>query len=1421
MYNRCYILLSNCSYRSFTLTYRFGFTVLVFLHFTISRRQFLSTYGLFNVDFRFCSVLSLTYYKSVVWPGDYGIPKPWYFPFSCLNLRKPVLFLELPPNNEQSDDLVGDPLQTSESPLVLHTGDGGSNELGQKTAQVKTDSTDGVALDLLLPNPLEPNESLLGCTEDTFGQSSSWSQNYYPHEYFESEPIGLQVGVAIHQLRKVYSNKQSTVVAVSNLTMNIHEGQITVLLGHNGAGKTTTLSILTGLLTPTSGTAYIYGHNICKDIEGVRGKMGFCSQYDILYDTLTVEEHLYLSAHLKDCESSVIDQQRKKYAKTLSGGMKRRLSIGMTLIGDSKALILDEPTSGLDPEARRQVWDILQAERAHRTILITTHYMDEADHLGDRIAILASGELKCFGSPLFLKAKYGAGYLLSVNKESTCSSDHVLKLVQQYIPNALIRSDYGEEIRILLPLDSIDQFAKLFQNLELNKTSLGIVNFGVSVTTMEEVFHQVSEQTKATPPTSGYDHKTLKTPTCKKKCRVSKIQSIQDKNETEITQPSFDSTDLHQVRNHGFSFYLQQTYALIIKRYIFTKRNLIFVSSQIVVPIVFAFIALFLFRRLLRIQSAPDPRLGLSLDPYGEGLLVTYSNEIQSIEKRRIADQFIQSYVKQFGDKRVTSIEFNTTNGGYEDNLLKEIAIPNLFNYRLKSIIGLVADNKSSLQDKMISLRAYFQGESFHAAPISLNAVMNGFLRYLSTNDQTICPGLAASDTPPQIHVANQPLPKTKEESARQIDHIRGLILVALAGFPLASNMLLSVSYLASSFGFFPIYETVTKAKHLQFVCGVKLVPYWISIYVWDICLFSLSVTGILLCFVAFDLEQFAVGERFHNLVVLFGLFMWAALPQMYLLSRLFRSPTSGLVWLTAINVFTASIGLILVGLLSTPAIHQQALGINLMYFWIAISPSFCLAHGIFALFINYQFRQICDSIFVQVLCHFEPANSCCLKTCDPFCAYWTKNEMSYEVGGIGVHLTALAAHGLVYITLVLVIDSSIGRYLKTSLVALYRRYRHRYSNPESLVLNQSHDLMFDESVSVTEDIDVRQHRHLVESLPLSRLKEQTSLTLYRVSKTYGPINLCRNQLKKPAVDSLSLAILPSECFGLLGANGAGKTTIFRMITGDLEPSSGQILVAGCDLNRNLRKAQQGLGYCPQFDALLPYLTGYETLQLFARLRGIQEKTLNKEVDQLSYDLKLTKSAHGLVNHYSGGERRKLSVAVALVGGTPLVCLDEPTTGVDPISRRCIWNLLMKCRRQGRTLVLSSHSMEECEALCSRVSIFVNGRLKCLGTCQHLKARFGRGYSLNIQVITPVVHPPSSITTVESIMSATSSVSERDTNDANRRVERLNSHQKALTEAVDNVSNFIKGEFPDAHLVDQHQGVLQYHLPTDEQIRYA
>uniref|UniRef100_A0A3B5BFF2 ABC transporter domain-containing protein n=1 Tax=Stegastes partitus TaxID=144197 RepID=A0A3B5BFF2_9TELE len=149
----------------------------------------------------------------------------------------------------------------------------------------------------------------------------------------------------------------------------------------------------------------------------IRRSLGLCPQHDVLFDNLTVREHLLFYAqvsHYKipDEVDRIIrilnlEDKRQARSKTLSGGMKRKLSIGIALIGDSKVVMLDEPTSGMDPSARRATWDLLQGEKRGRTILLTTHFMDEADLLGDRIAIMAGGELQCCGSPLFLKNKYG------------------------------------------------------------------------------------------------------------------------------------------------------------------------------------------------------------------------------------------------------------------------------------------------------------------------------------------------------------------------------------------------------------------------------------------------------------------------------------------------------------------------------------------------------------------------------------------------------------------------------------------------------------------------------------------------------------------------------------------------------------------------------------------------------------------------------------------------------------------------------------------------------------------------------------------------------------------------------------------------------------------------------------------------------
>nr|KAF6400152.1 ATP binding cassette subfamily A member 7 [Rousettus aegyptiacus] len=210
---------------------------------------------------------------------------------------------------------------------------------------------------------------------------------------------------------------------------------------------------------------------------------------------------------------------------------------------------------------------------------------------------------------------------------------------------------------------------------------------------------------------------------------------------------------------------------------------------------------------------------------------------------------------------------------------------------------------------------------------------------------------------------------------------------------------------------------------------------------------------------------------------------------------------------------------------------------------------------------------------------------------------------------------------------------------------------------------------------------------------------------------------------KTPAVDRLCLGIPPGECFGLLGVNGAGKTSTFRMVTGDMLPSGGEAILAGHSVTKEPAAAHRRMGYCPQSDAIFELLSGREHLELFARLCGVPEAKVAQTASSGLAHLGLSKYADWPAGTYSGGNKRKLATAIALVGDPAVVFLDEPTTGMDPSTRRFLWNSLLAVVREGRSVVLTSHSMEECEALCTRLAIMVNGRFRCLGSVQHLKGR--------------------------------------------------------------------------------------------------
>jgi len=225
----------------------------------------------------------------------------------------------------------------------------------------------------------------------------------------------------------------------------------------------------------------------------------------------------------------------------------------------------------------------------------------------------------------------------------------------------------------------------------------------------------------------------------------------------------------------------------------------------------------------------------------------------------------------------------------------------------------------------------------------------------------------------------------------------------------------------------------------------------------------------------------------------------------------------------------------------------------------------------------------------------------------------------------------------------------------------------------------------------------------------------------------------------KVAVDCLSFGVKNGECFALLGVNGAGKTTTFKILSGDYMQTSGKAYIVGHEVPGQLQEARNYIGYCPQFDALLENLTAKEHLSLYAAIKGIPHHLRERFVEKQLREMNLKQYENICAGTYSGGNKRKLSVAIAMIGNPPVVFLDEPSTGMDPEARRFMWNVISRISKERKlsSVILTTHSMEEAEALATKMGIMVNGNLQCLGTSQHIKNKFGGGYEIEVKLDIP------------------------------------------------------------------------------------
>uniref|UniRef100_A0A672UVX1 P-type phospholipid transporter n=1 Tax=Strigops habroptila TaxID=2489341 RepID=A0A672UVX1_STRHB len=1238
----------------------------------------------------------MTWYIESVFPGQYGIPRPWYFPFT-----KSYWFGEKPQDREHR-----------------------------------------------YPDQKGPSEV---CKEE--------------------EPTHLSLGVSIQNLVKVYRDGKK--VAVDGLTLNFYEGQITSFLGHNGAGKTTTMSILTGLFPPTSGTAFILGKDIRSELSNIRQNLGVCPQHNVLFDLLTVEEHIWFYARLKglpekkvkeEVEQMAVDvslpHKLKARTSKLSGGMQRKLSVALAFVGGSKVVILDEPTAGVDPYSRRGIWELLLKYRQGRTIILSTHHMDEADILGDRIAIISHGKLCCVGSSLFLKNQLGTGYYLTLvkkdvdsslsscrNSSSTVSylkkddsvsqsssdaglgSDHesdtltidvsaISNLITKHVAEARLVEDIGHELTYVLPYKAAKEGAFVeLQNESWQKRNRRV--FG----DRQSCLRPFTEDDAFDPNDSDIDPESR---------------------ETDLLS-GMDGKGSYQMK--GWKLTQQQFMALLWKRLLIAKRSRKGFFAQIVLPAVFVCIALMFslivppFGKYPSLELQPwmydeqytfisndapeDPSTQRLLDAllnkpgFGTRCMQGHSipdtpctvgqtewttasvpdscsNEkikkmlpvfcltqhlyttdiLQNLTGRNISDYLVKTYVQIIGKSLKNKVWVNEFRyGGFSLGASSSLMLPPSLEVtdaikQVKKILELAQGSSgdrflNSLSSFMKGLdtknnvKVWFNNKGWHAIASFLNVINNAILRAnLEQGKNPSAYGITAF---------NHPLNLTKQQLSEVALMTTSVdVLVSIC-------VIFAMSFVPASFVVFLIQERVSKAKHLQFISGVKPVIYWLANFVWDMCNYIVPATLVIIIFICFQQKSYVSSSNLPVLALLLFLYGWSITPLMYPASFVFKIPSTAYVVLTSVNLFigiNSSVATFVLELFTNNKLNNIN---DILKSVFLIFPHFCLGRGLIDMVKN---QAMADAL-------------------ERFGENRFVSPLSWDL--VGRNLFAMAVEGVVFFLITVLIQ-----------YRFFIRPRPVYAK-----LPPVND----------EDEDVTRERQRI----ISGGGQSDILEIKELTKIY-------RMKRKPAVDRICVGIPPGECFGLLGVNGAGKSSTFKMLTGDTDVTGGEAFLKGNSILSNIQEVHQNMGYCPQFDAVNELLTGREHLEFYALLRGVPEKEVCKVGEWAIRKLGLVKYGEKYAGNYSGGNRRKLSTAIALIGGPPVVFLDEPTTGMDPKARRFLWNCALSVIKEGRSVVLTSHSMEECEALCTRMAIMVNGRFRCLGSVQHLKNRFGDGYTIVVRI---------------------------------------------------------------------------------------
>ncbi|NXJ90180.1 ABCAA protein, partial [Corythaixoides concolor] len=1068
-----------------------------------------------------------------------------------------------------------------------------------------------------------------------------------PPEFLGKEAIRL------NNIKKTYKKKDKKTEALRGLSLNIYEGQITALLGHTGAGKTTLINVLSGLTLPSEGSATIYDYKLSEpgDREEIKEMIGICPQFNLQFEALTVKENLETFAKIKGIKSKEIEQEvqnilelldisnvQDTQAEKLSGGQKRKLSIGIAMLGNPQVLFLDEPTAGLDPLSRQQVWSLLKEHRAGRVTLFSTQFMDEADILADRKAFISHGRLKCVGSSLFLKKKWGICYHLRIHVNDSCDLENVTSLVKQYIPNVIFSGHSKYELRFKLSLENVNKFPDLFSGLD-RCSSQGIISYGVSMTTLEDVFLRLEEEATV----DQEDEHVLGEEWAEAGPRCP--------NETE--PGSLLLSDTGKVTVDGLALWRQQVSAMAWVRFLKFKSSVKSLRSLLLLYAVFLLPVVLQLSLIAAWQSVGAWELSSALYflPLGKRVhLETTSLLVHNNTGTGIED-FIHTLESQDITVEITS----------EENITKELK----HNGAIKVAFTLFS---CSLKSYRFTVLCHM--EAINCFPVLVNVISNALLRALNSTAH--------------IRIWNHPFLSISK--SHYWDYFVSFHLVYMA--------FLFPGFLPHfAMGYMQDYKVGARAQ-LR-ISGLVPSAYWCGQALVDIPLCWLllfSMFGF-----QFTISNYVSRNINSHFLLITGISGYgiSIVLFIYLISFIFRKGWNRYFWtfiLILVSIWLDNV-------------------LNIMDYLIDAEVSlyvFCLLLPVYPLL---GVVTSCEHVRVMLGEERHPT---------------IKHNYAINVATSSFQPYI---HSVGFIFLLRYLEIKYGRAVlrKDPIFRISPRRQSHLQHPKEVE---------------EEDEDVKAERAAVRNAIVAPSQDEKSVIVVSNLRKEYKIKQAGSlfKKKKAVIKNVSFCVKKGEILGLLGPNRAGKSTAIKMITGETALTAGQVLMkTGDGATSHLQDhVPTFLGYCPQEDPLWPELTVHEHLRVYTAVKGVRKEDMAAVVNRIVNALQLQDYLKKKPRKLPPEITRKLCFAVCMLGNPLVLLLDQPSAGMDPQGQRCVWKMIRAAVKTKETgAILATHYMEEAEAVCDRVAIMVSGQLRCIGSIQYLKNKFGKGYLLEVKVKDP------------------------------------------------------------------------------------